>query len=118
MTIAEVSKKFDLSADTLRYYERAGLIPPIGRTAGGIRDYSEDDLAWVHLAKCLRAAGLSVEAIAEYVTLYQQGDSTFERRKELLIEQRQILEVRMAEIKTAADRLDMKIERYEQWMKK
>ena len=57
MTIAEVSRKMDISADTLRYYERIGLIPPVKRSKSGIRDYSEKDLGWISFAKCMRGAG-------------------------------------------------------------
>ena len=91
MTIAEVSKKYDISADTLRYYERVGMIPPVTRTASGIRDYQDSDLGWVGLAKCMRSAGLPVEAMIEYVRLYQEGDSTIPARLQLLLEQRQSL---------------------------
>ena len=76
MTIAEVSKKYDISADTLRYYERIGLIPPVNRSRSGIRDYTEEDCRWVEFAKCMRGAGLQVEALIEYVALFQQGDET------------------------------------------
>ena len=75
MTIAEVSRKYNLSADTLRYYERIGMIPPVTRTPSGIRDYQESDLGWVELAKCMRSAGLPVEALIEYVRLTQEGDA-------------------------------------------
>ena len=54
MTIAEVSKKYELSADTLRYYERIGLIPPVPRTRSGIRDYDESSCGWVEVTKCMR----------------------------------------------------------------
>ena len=76
MTIAEVSRKTGLSADTLRYYERVGLIPAISRTSGGIRDYGETDIRWVEFIKCMRSAGLPVEVLAEYVALFVQGDET------------------------------------------
>ena len=85
MTIAEVSKKYDISADTLRYYERIGLLPPIPRTKSGIRDYDEDSCRWIELMKCMRSAGVQIEALIEYVALFQQGDSTLEARKNLLI---------------------------------
>ena len=75
MTIAEVSQKFGLSPDTLRYYERIGLIPPVPRTKGGIRDYDEVSCGWVELMKCMRAAGVQIEALTEYAALCQQGDS-------------------------------------------
>lgn len=91
MTIREVSEKYELTQDTLRYYERMGMIPPVTRNASGIRDYTEEDLAWVGLAKCMRAAGLPVEAMAEYVRLTQQGDSTIEDRLKLLQGQREEL---------------------------
>ena len=67
MTIKEVSEQYDISKDTLRYYEKAGMIPPVSRNASGVRNYTEEDLKWVSLAKCMRSAGLPVEALAEYV---------------------------------------------------
>ena len=115
MTIAEVSKKYGVSADTLRYYERIGLIPPVHRTAGGILDYSDDDCNWVGFVKCMRSAGLTIEALIEYVTLYQQGDETIQARKDLLIEQRRLLLERIEEMQATVARLDGKIERYDQW---
>ena len=83
MTIAQVSQKYGVSADTLRYYERIGLIPPVHRSAGGIRDYDETDCGWVEFIKCMRAAGLPIEALIEYVALFQQGDDTLCARKAL-----------------------------------
>ncbi len=87
MTIKEVSEKYEISQDTLRYYERVGMIPPVTRTASGIRDYQESDLGWVELAKCMRSAGLPVEAMIEYVKLTQEGDATIPARLQLLKEQ-------------------------------
>ncbi|QNO15413.1 MerR family transcriptional regulator [Alkalicella caledoniensis] len=114
MRIAEVSKKFDISQDTLRYYERIGLIPSVNRNESGIRDYSEDDCRWVEFVKCMRGAGLQIEVLNEYLDLFQKGDSTIEARKELLIEQRNLLAEKMEEIKATVERLDNKIDRYEQ----
>ena len=114
MTIAEVSRTYDISADTLRYYERIGLIPPVPRTSGGIRDYDEESCGWIELMKCMRRAGVQVEALIEYVNLFQQGDATLEARKALLIEQRDQLAARMQEMQASLDRLNLKIERYDQ----
>ena len=114
MTIAEVSKKYDISADTLRYYERIGLFPPVPRNKSGIRDYDEASCGWIELMKCMRAAGVQIEALIEYVALFQQGDSTINARKELLMEQRDQLMERMADMQQSLDRLNHKIERYEQ----
>ena len=71
MTIAEVSKKYEISADTLRYYERIGLIPPVSRSKSGIRDYDENACSWVELMKCMRSAGVQIEALIEYVALFR-----------------------------------------------
>ncbi|MBE0335799.1 MerR family transcriptional regulator [Paenibacillus sp. 23TSA30-6] len=114
MLIAEVSKKFDLSQDTLRYYERIGLIPRVNRNKSGIRDYTEEDCRWVEYIKCMRAVGLPVEILIEYVGLFQQGDETMDARKELLIKQRKQLKTRMEDMKNVLERMDYKIARYEQ----
>lgn len=83
MTIAQVSQKYGVSADTLRYYERIGLLPPVGRTKSGIRDYTEEDCNWVNFIKCMRNAGLPVETLIEYVGLFGQGDETIPARKDV-----------------------------------
>ena len=114
MTIAEVSKKYALSIDTLRYYERIGLIPKVQRSRSGIRDYSESDLNWVEFIKCMRAAGIPVEALIEYVALFQQGERTVEARKQILIEQRDLLAARVEELQQTLNRLNRKIDNYEQ----
>ncbi|ABY95236.1 MerR family transcriptional regulator [Thermoanaerobacter brockii subsp. lactiethylicus] len=113
MTIAEVSKKFGLSPDTLRYYERIGLIPRVNRNESGIRDYTEEDCKWIEFIKCMRSAGVQVETLVEYVTLLQQGDKTIEARKQILIEQREKLLSRIEEMERALERLNFKIEEYE-----
>lgn len=117
VTIKEVSQKYNISSDTLRYYERVGMIPPVTRTAGGIRDYGESDLGWVELALCMRGAGLPVETMIEYVKLCQQGDSTIEARMLLLKEQMETLLEQKAQIESTIKRLDFKISRYEEAVK-
>lgn len=114
MTITEVSKKLDISADTLRYYERIGLIPPVNRNSSGVRDYTEEDYNWVHFIKCMRGAGLSIEVLVEYVTMFQRGNSTIKARKELLIEQRSQLDQKIKEMQQTLKRLDKKIDGYEE----
>lgn len=114
MTIAEVSKKYDLTADTLRYYERIGIIPPVPRNRSGNRDYDEDSCRWVELMKCMRKAGVQIEALIEYVSLFQQGDATADTRKEILIEQRKHLIHRINDMQESLELLNDKINRYEQ----
>lgn len=113
MKIAEVSEHTGISSDTLRYYERIGLIWPVNRNASGIRDYNDLDLRRVEFIKCMRKAGLPVEVLIEYVGLVQQGDKTIESRKEILREQRELLAARMSEMQKTLDILDHKIEVYE-----
>lgn len=117
MTIKDVCAKYNLSPDTLRYYERVGVIPEVTRTAGGIRDYQQEDLQWVEKAVCMRDAGVPVEMLAEYVKLFRQGDETIEMRAKLLKEAReQIVEARR-KYDIALEKLDYKISRYELAMK-
>ena len=117
MTIKEVCQKFEITPDTLRYYERVGVIPEVHRTSGGNRDYTEEDLKWVKNAICLREAGVSVESIAEYVKLFQQGDVTIAARLSLLTETREQVLAARKKYDDALERLDYKISRYEDAMK-
>ena len=114
MTISEVAKKYNLSADTIRYYERIGLIPRVNRNASGIRDFTENDCGWVEFIKCMRGAGLPIEALIDYAALFQQGDITVQARKSILVEQRDVLVERMKEMQSTLERLNQKIEHYEE----
>jgi DNA-binding transcriptional MerR regulator len=117
MTIKEVSEKYDISQDTLRYYERVGLIPAVSRTSGGIRNYDDEALGWVENAICMRSAGVPIEALIEYVKLFQEGDSTIQARLELLQEQLTGLEEQKAHIEATMKRLNYKISCYEKAVK-
>lgn len=114
MTIREVSEKYGLSADTLRYYERIGLIPKVNRTAGGIREYDDAACGWVELIKCMRSAGVPIESLIEYCALTQEGDSTITARKELLQEERNKLEEKIVDMQKTLERLNYKVSRYEE----
>jgi DNA-binding transcriptional MerR regulator len=113
MKIAEVSERYGITSDTLRNYERIGLIPPVNRSGSGIRDYGELDISWVEFIKCVRSAGLPIEVLIDYMELVQQGDRTMEARKEILKEQRELLADRIKEMQRTLDLLDHKIEVYE-----
>lgn len=113
MTIKEVSEKYGISQDTLRYYERVGMIPPVTRTPSGIRNYTDEDVKWVEMALCMRGAGLPVEVMIEYLKLFQQGDETIPARLDLLTEQREVLLEQKKQIEQTLDRLNYKIARYE-----
>ncbi|MDR1079635.1 MAG: MerR family transcriptional regulator [Deltaproteobacteria bacterium] len=113
MNISEASKKFGLSADTLRYYEKIGLMPAVTRKPGGSRDYGEEEFGWVEFVKLMRGAGVEVEALTRYVRLFQEGPATAGQRKQILIEQRAKMAARISEMNASLDRLDMKIAHYE-----
>ena len=117
MTIKEVSEKYGISQDTLRYYERVQVIPAVTRTSGGIRDYQEEDLKWGELAVCMRNAGLPIESLIEYQKLFQAGDETIPARLELLQSQMEILKKQKEQIEETMGRLSYKIDRYEEAMK-
>lgn len=113
MTMKEVCRKYHISPDTLRYYERVEAIPPVNRTKNGIRDYDEQDIGWVENALCMRNAGVSVEKIVKYVKLCQQGDETFSARRDLLRETRGEILKQIEKYQKELERLEYKIARYE-----
>lgn len=112
MTIKEVSKKYDISEDTLRYYERIGLLPKVPRKKSGIRDFDDNSCKWIEFIKCMRSAGMRIEALIEYMNLFQEGKKTITARKNLLLEQREILEEKRNDITKTIERLDYKISLY------
>lgn len=113
MTVKKVCEKYGITPDTLRYYERIGVIPPVNRTQKGIRDYTEQDIGWVENALCMRNAGVPVEMIAEYVQLCRQGDETFSARRDLLKKARLQILKQLAKYQAELERLEYKISRYE-----
>lgn len=117
MTISEVCEKFDITADTLRYYERVGVIPDVKRTSGGIRDYTDEDIRWVESAVFMRKAGVPVDRLIEYVKLFREGSSTFRERRDLLAEVRDDLQKKIDEYNSTLARLEYKISRYDEALK-
>lgn len=114
MTIAEVAKKYNLTTDTIRYYERIGLIPTIPRTETGIRDFDEESCKWIEFIKCMRSAGMEIEILLEYVNLFKQGKTTVKLRKKLLEEQRKKLIEKQKNINATIERLDDKLGLYDE----
>ncbi len=109
MTIAQVGEKYGLTPDTLRYYEKIGLIPPVERSPGGIRNYSEEDCRWVQFIRCMRNAGLPIDVLTDYMELFRQGHHTAHKRKDILLAQREILLQKIAQQQEIVGRLDHKI---------
>lgn len=117
MTIAEVSKQYQISTDTLRYYEKEGLIPYINRTESGVRNYTEEDCARIGFIKCMRSAGLSIEVLKQYFELFARGKHTLKTRRDLLAAEREKLQVRLSELQDTLKRLDYKISVYDKAIK-
>ncbi len=113
MIISEVSKKYGISTDTLRYYERIGLIPKVGKNRSGNREFTEVDCNWVEFIKCMRGAGISVESLIDYVKLFQEGDYTIKARKQILVEEYEILSEKIKKLQEVQERLKFKIESYD-----
>lgn len=114
MTIKQVSEKYGISADTLRYYEKTGLIPDVPRTSGGIRDYDETACNWVEFILCMRNAGLPIDVLSKYVELCKMGDVTAEERKQILENQRQQLKNKIESLNASLERLNFKINYYDE----
>ena len=117
MTIAEVSEKYQISADTLRYYEKEGLSPYISRSEGGVRNYTEEDCARIGFVKCMRSAGLSIEVLKQYFELFAKGKRTLKTRRDLLATEREKLRARVTELQDTLKRLDYKISVYDNALK-
>ena len=118
MNIKKVSELTGVSADTIRYYERIGLLPHITRNQSGIRDFTEREIGILEFVRCFRKAGMSVESLIEYINLLVEGEGTEEARLALLIEQRDELVSRIDELNKARERLDFKINNYQNMIKK
>lgn len=112
MTIAEVSKKYDLTPDTLRYYERISLLAHVPRNKNGIRNYDELSCKRIEFIKCMRNAGVEIEILIEYMNLFEQGKNTVKARKYLLEEQRKKLLEKQKNINETLDKLNYKIKLY------
>lgn len=113
MTIKEAAEKTGISIDNLRYYERIGLIPEVPRTESGIRDYDEMSLHWIEFAMRFKKAGVSLEAIREYIQLALQGESTKEARRDILLETKAKLEKKLHDINETMDVINYKIDTYD-----
>ncbi|WP_019321029.1 stress response transcriptional regulator NmlR [Streptococcus mutans] len=118
MNIKKVSEITDVSADTIRYYERIGLLPRITRTNSGVRDFTEREIGILEFVRCFRKAGMSVEALIEYISLLEEGEGTERERLRLLTEQRDEMDDRIYELNQARDCLNYKIENYENIIQK
>ena len=113
MTIREIAAKTNMSTDTLRYYERIGLMPPVPRNAAGIRNYDEYFVNFINFIKKLKASGMSLEHIIDYIRLAEMGDATIQERKKLLAEARETLLDKINSLQLVAELADYQLRNYE-----
>ena len=113
MTIREIAAKTNMSTDTLRYYERIGLLPPVPRNAAGIRNYDEYFVNFINFIKKLKASGMSLEHIIDYIRLAEMGDATIQERKKLLAEARETLIDKIISLQLVAELADYQLRNYE-----
>jgi DNA-binding transcriptional MerR regulator len=120
MNSKQVAELFNLSVDTLRYYERIGVIPPVSRDRNGYRNYQTNDLNWIFLAKSLRSAGLSIDSLIEFATLARNSETqnVADAQKQILIEQLEEVNKNIDEMKKTRVLLQYKIETYDDHMAK
>ena len=112
MKIGEVSAETGLSIDTLRYYEKEGLIPSPWRDPGGTRNYDPDILGWVKFLKALKATGMSIAQMRTYAEMRMRGTATAAPRRIMLEKQRDIVRSKITELQSSLDLLDYKIANY------
>ena len=104
-TVGEMVRRLGVPASTIRYYDKEGLLPFVGRSSGGIRVFTEKDFEWLRIIECLKKTGMSLKDIREYIELAMQGDATIAQRLEMFRKQKAVLEARMAELQQTMDTL-------------
>jgi DNA-binding transcriptional MerR regulator len=112
LTIAEAAEEAGVSAHTLRYYERAGLLTPIERNGSGHRRFTSQDVQWIVVCTRLRATGMPIRRIREYAELVRDGDGNEAQRLALLEAHREDVRERMREIRRNLELIDYKIGLY------
>ena len=116
-TIHEICEKTGLTAHTLRYYEKEKLLPNVGRSVGGFRQYSDEDLETLGMICCLKNTGMSLQDISRFMTLSREGDQTLRERYELLKRHGQTVLERMKEMQKYLDKVTWKVNFYSDKLK-
>ncbi|WP_312499715.1 MerR family transcriptional regulator [Enterococcus sp.] len=114
MNIKQVSELTGVSADTIRYYEKIALIPPVKRNKNGVRTFDEEDLKWIKFTRQMRNAGLSIDGLTHYLALFSEGRQTVPERKQLLADQIAVLREKISDMTEAVERLEFKLAHYDE----
>lgn len=112
-TVGEMAKMLGVSASTLRYYDKEGLLPFVERSSGGIRMFRDSDIEWLQVIGCMKKAGMSIRDIKQYIEMALQGDETIGLRLDMFRRQREALKVQMEELRHAMEMVEYKCWYYE-----
>ncbi|MBM7568970.1 MerR family transcriptional regulator [Paenibacillus sacheonensis] len=112
-TINEVAELCDLSAHTIRYYDKEGLLPFITRTKNGNREFSEQSLELIRLICCLKNTGMPIKDIKQYIDLLMEGTHTSDVRRRVMVDHRKEVLRQMNELKKNLNLIDLKISHYD-----
>lgn len=112
-TVGEMAKLLNIAPSTLRYYDREGLLPFVGRSVGGARVFTEKDCGWLQIISCLKSAGMPIKEIRRYIDLAMAGDDTIDDRLRMFLQQRERLRQQMDNLQQTLDAVDFKCWYYE-----
>lgn len=116
-SIGQVAKITGLTTHTLRYYDKLGLLPTVGKNSAGLRRFTDDDLRWLNILECLKSTGLQLKDIKHYIDLSKQGDNSLQERYQIFLKQKQRVEEEMLKLKSNMEKLEFKIKYYETALK-
>lgn len=111
-TIKAAAEKMNLTAATLRYYDKEGLLPFMERKESGYRVFSDVDLEMLHIIECLKKTGMSIKDIRQFVIWVQQGDDSLQERYQFFLERRKAVEAQMAELQKTLELVNYKCRYY------
>ena len=107
-SIGEAAQRMHLSAPTLRYYDKEGLLPFVDRSAGGARMFKESDFEWLRLIECLKSTGMPIRDIKQFIDWYMEGDTTLPQRRDMFYERRRAVEAQIEMLQATLDMIDYK----------
>ncbi|ACT00353.1 MerR family transcriptional regulator [Paenibacillus sp. JDR-2] len=111
-TIGQVAEKIGVSAHTLRFYDKQGLLPFVDRNEAGNRVFKESDMEWLAVIACLKNSGMAVKKIRKYIELGMEGDATLKERLEVFENHKKFVAEKMAELEAYTKKIDDKISYY------
>ena len=116
-SISEVAKMMNLSVHTLRYYDKEGLMPFLERTSSGTRVFKESDVDTLKVIECLKATGMPIKNIKDFIDWCSQGDCTLQQRYDMFLERKAVVEAQLEEVKKTAEAINFKCWYYETALK-